>query len=142
MTGPSLRKKHSHHAIHDGIFTEARELTNVLKELFKDHKKQQQQKEVCDALLEHWETRTLAHAQSEEEGFFEEKLAENPDLLETIIQLKRDHEILELIVKQIKHRWETSELTEEIVRCFDALLVVFEIHNMEEESKLFVEQKG
>ncbi|MFK9092905.1 hemerythrin domain-containing protein [Bacillus salipaludis] len=136
MSGPSLRKKHVHHSIHDGIFTEARDLTNVLKEQVRE-KKTENRNEVCDALIEHWETRTLAHAQSEEEGFFVEKLKEQPDLQHTIIKLKRDHQILELIVRSIKEKKEDKGVTEEILPYFDALLVVFELHNHEEETSLF-----
>ncbi|MFJ7725759.1 hemerythrin domain-containing protein [Neobacillus sp. NPDC097160] len=120
----------------NGIFTEARDLTNVLKEQVRE-KKAENSNEVCDALIEHWETRTLAHAQSEEEGFFVEKLKEQPDLHDTIIKLKRDHQILELIVMSIKEKKEDKGVTEEILPYFDALLVVFELHNHEEETSLF-----
>ncbi|QCJ43082.1 hemerythrin domain-containing protein [Bacillus sp. S3] len=136
MSGPSLRKKHSHHSIHDGIYTEARDLTKVLKELAQGNK-QENINEICDALIEHWETRTLAHAQSEEEGFFAERLKEQPDLYETIIKLKRDHQILELIVKYIKEHREREGVTDVILPYFEALLVVFELHNHEEENSLF-----
>jgi predicted DNA-binding protein YlxM (UPF0122 family) len=137
MSGPSLRKKHSHHSIHDGIYTEARDLTKVLKKLLLENKAKET-KEICDALIEHWETRTLAHAQSEEEGFFIEKLKENPELNEMIIKLKRDHQILEIIVHSIKVNIDNKGVTEDILPYFDALLVVFELHNHEEENNLFI----
>lgn len=69
MSGPSLRKKHSHHAIHDGIFTEARDLTKLFKKLLLENKVEES-KVISEALLEHWETRTLAHAQSIRRGRF------------------------------------------------------------------------
>ncbi|MEH7302707.1 hemerythrin domain-containing protein [Neobacillus drentensis] len=137
MSGPSLRKKHSHHSIHDGIYTEARDLTKVLKKLLLENKAKET-KEICDALIEHWETRTLAHAQSEEEGFFIEKLKENPELNEMIIKLKRDHQILEIIVHSIKVNIDNKGVTEDILPYFDALLVVFELHNHEAENNLFI----
>ncbi|MEH7108426.1 hemerythrin domain-containing protein [Bacillus sp. JJ1764] len=136
MSGPSLRKQHSHHAIHDGIYVEARDLTKILKQLFKENN-QDKIKEVCEALTEHWEQRTLAHAQSEEEGFFVEKLKEQPELQETIIKLKRDHQLLELILEKIKDHLQKEEISEETIRYFEGLLVVFEIHNQEEETHLF-----
>jgi hypothetical protein len=136
MSGPSLRKQHSHHAIHDGIYSEARDLTRVLRQLVQENN-QEKVPEVCDALLEHWEQRTLAHAQSEEDGFFVEKLNEKPELYETIIKLKRDHQLLEMMVTSIKNKLDKKEITEEILRYFDAMLVVFEIHNHEEETSLF-----
>ncbi|MDR6998290.1 hemerythrin domain-containing protein [Neobacillus niacini] len=139
MSGPSLRKKHSHHSIHDGIYTEARDLTVVLKELVKEGENDKI-KEVAEALIEHWETRTLAHAQSEEEGFFVEKLKEQPELNETIIKLKRDHQLLELIVAMIKEKMKQNGMTVEMTRYFDALLVLFELHNLEEEKYLFTEE--
>ncbi|MFT0915588.1 hypothetical protein VSK90_04725 [Bacillus swezeyi] len=40
------------------------------------------------ALLDHWETRTIAHADSEEEGLYKRKLKENPDISHTLSMLK------------------------------------------------------
>lgn len=139
MSGPSLGKKHSHHAIHDGIFSEARDLTKVLKALLSENKLNEA-KEISEALIEHWETRTLAHAQSEEEGFFVEIVKKDPDLKEMITKLKRDHQIIDMIVRTIKKEINDKGVTEEILPYFDALLVVFTIHNHEEETNLFISE--
>lgn len=138
MTGPSLRKKCTHHSIHDGIYTEARDLTQLLKQLA-DKKENNHIGEIADALIEHWEKRTLAHADSEEEGLFVEKLQNEPELEEIIGKLKRDHELLHLILERIKDSFASNGVTENVLRDFDALLVLFEIHNQEEEAQLFTE---
>lgn len=138
MTGPSLRKKNSHHSIHDGIYTEARDLTRLLKKVM-DEKQEQPLNEIADALIEHWETRTLAHADSEEEGLFVEVLEEKPDLKEMITKLKRDHQLMHRIVAQIKIIVHEDGITEDVLRHFDALLVLFQMHNLEEEENIFIE---
>ena len=124
MSGPSLRKKNAHHSIHDGIYTEARDLTNLLKKMISENQTEHFN-ELSEALIEHWETRTLAHAEAEEEGFFVEKLAAEPELEE-------------MIIEQIKQSNATEGVTENVIRGFDALLVLFLLHNQEEESSLFI----
>ena len=137
MSGPSLRKKKSHLSIHDGIYTDARDLTDLLKKIICENQTEHLN-ELTDALIEHWETRTLAHAEAEEEGFFEEKLQTDPGLEELIIKLKRDHQLMKIIIEQIKHTIASEGITENVLRGFDALLVLFLLHNQEEEQSLFI----
>ncbi|MGG5253991.1 hemerythrin domain-containing protein [Neobacillus sp. SM06] len=138
MSGPSLRKKKAHHSIHDGIYTEARDLTNLLKKVISENQFEHLN-ELTEALIEHWETRTLAHAVAEEEGFFVEKLAAEPELEEMIIKLKRDHQLMKMIIEQIKQSIASEGVTENAIRGFDALLVLFLLHNEEEEKSLFID---
>ncbi|MDP4084938.1 MAG: hemerythrin domain-containing protein [Bacillota bacterium] len=140
MSGPSLRKKKTHHSIHDGIYTEARDLTKLLRQLFKDNKTEHFE-EVMDALVEHWEARTIAHAEAEEEGFFTEKLNEQPELNELIIKLKRDHQLLHIIVEKIKEKKTQQGLTDDILNHFETLLILFRIHNEEEEGSILFEHE-
>lgn len=136
MTGPSLRKRQPHHSIHKGIYTEARNLTKLLKKLYAEER-ETPLREIADALVEHWETRTFAHAASEEEGLFAEKLKSRPELKELICKLKRDHQLLHLIVHQVKEKIAAEGITEETITYFETLLVLFRIHNQEEEDQLF-----
>lgn len=139
MTGPSLRKKNAHHSIHDGIYSEARDLTSLLKKMVNENETEHLS-EISDALVEHWEKRTLAHADSEEEGFFVEKLQDHPELEEIIIKLKRDHQLMHLVLDQIKETLAGEGVTDTAIRGFDTLLVLFQIHNTEEEKHLFIHE--
>lgn len=58
--------------------------------------------------VEHWEMRIIDHAQSEEEGFYKEKVEGEPQLVETIAMLKRDHDLLRMLVAEIKQRIQTE----------------------------------
>lgn len=135
MSGPSLRQLDAHRSIHDGAFMEAKHLTDLLEKLYEE-KKTAALQEAADALVEHWEMRVIAHAQSEEEGFYQEKLAQEPQLLETIAMLKRDHDLVRMLVADIKQRMQT-EVNRGVLERFRALLFINEIHSREEERLLF-----
>ncbi|GGJ70307.1 hypothetical protein GGR02_002156 [Anoxybacillus voinovskiensis] len=135
MSGPSLRQLDAHRSIHDGAFIEAKHLTDLLEKLYEE-KKNDALQEVADTLVEHWEMRVLAHAQSEEEGFYKEKLEGEPQLVEIIAMLKRDHDLLRMIVAEIKQRMQT-EVNRDVLDRFRALLFINEIHSREEERLLF-----
>jgi len=135
MSGPSLRQLDAHRSIHDGAFIEAKHLTDLLEKLYEE-KKNDALQEVADALVEHWEMRIIAHAQSEEEGFYKEKLEGEPQLVETIAMLKRDHDLLRMLVAEIKQRMQT-EINRDVLDRFRALLFINEIHSREEERLLF-----
>lgn len=135
MSGPSLRKLHSHRAIHDGAYSEAQNMTEMLIHLHTegriDHARL-----AADALVEHWETRTLAHAEAEEEGFYQEVLASRSELAELITKLTRDHDLLRKIVVEIKVLLGESGVNEDIVTRFNLLLVINRIHSRDEEKYL------
>jgi hypothetical protein len=52
MLGPSLRKLQAHRSIHDGAFAEAKNLTELLEQLYCDER-QDHLLEVADAFTEH-----------------------------------------------------------------------------------------
>ncbi|WP_062356760.1 hypothetical protein [Bacillus kwashiorkori] len=140
MSGPSLKKYHSHHSIHEGVYVEARELTTLLLKSIEEKKAENYIQEITNALIEHWEQRMLAHADSEEEGLFKERLAENPDLLEIVAKLKRDHQIMGILVEEIKTELQKEKVINEyVLDRFKALLCMIQIHNREEEKHMFHE---
>ncbi|HEX8778399.1 MAG TPA: hypothetical protein VF738_09775, partial [Rhodanobacter sp.] len=57
---------------------------------------QQQALQMVGMLIEHWQTRTLRHAEAEETGWYRETLTARPELQPDIIALTRDHELLRL----------------------------------------------
>jgi hypothetical protein len=135
MSGPSLRQLHAHRSIHDGAFAEAKRLTELLEKLYSDGRKEHIL-EVADALVEHWEKRIIAHAEAEEEGFYKEKIEQDPSLFEKITMLKRDHDIIRILVAEIKSLLQEPTNQEMLAR-FHALLLINHIHSREEEKFLF-----
>ncbi|MDX8366874.1 hemerythrin domain-containing protein [Cytobacillus sp. IB215665] len=132
MSGPSLRKLDAHQSIHEGAVTEGKELLDMLVKLYKDDQHQYAQT-VAKVLVEHWETRTIAHADSEEEGFYVDLLDKNPNLKEPLTMLKRDHDLLRILVTDVKDMLKNEGLTEEVIDHFKAILIVLDIHNHDEE---------
>lgn len=139
MSGPSLENLDAHRSIHDAALFEAKELTELLVKLHSDGKKEPCL-EVAKALIESWEQRTLAHAESEEEGFYKKNIEKNGKLTEVITMLKRDHHILRTIVQDINELLQgEKEVNSSIINHFQALLVVGQIHSREEEKYLLHE---
>ncbi|MCD4838901.1 hemerythrin domain-containing protein [Neobacillus sedimentimangrovi] len=139
MSGPSLFKLDSHRSIHEGVFTEGRDLLDLLLKVLQEKADNYEKHALmaAEALVEHWETRLIAHADSEEEGFYLEKVKQNPDLLEKVTWLKRDHEIFRIIVKEIRELLRDGKITDDIIDRFKAISVLGRIHNEDEETYLF-----
>lgn len=135
MSGPALRKLDSHSSIHGAALQEAYELNNVIRNLIKEGD-QNRALEAGFIAVEHWETRTLAHAESEESGLYKDIAKEYPEHRDTIIKLKRDHDLLRFLVKSIKEDLNQGNLNEEVLQKFHALILVDEMHNQEEEKIL------
>ncbi|KAF6570507.1 hemerythrin domain-containing protein [Paenibacillus sp. SEL3] len=136
MGGPSLRQLHAHHAIHQGGLSGALDKTREVEELL-EAKEFQVARQAADHLIEYWETRILSHADAEEEGFYQEMVEKKPELQEAVVKLTRDHDLLRIIVKELKAGIREEGLTPEVLQQFHALLVVNAIHSREEERLLF-----
>ncbi|ADM71213.1 hypothetical protein GMA19_03406 [Paenibacillus polymyxa E681] len=136
MGGPSLRQLHAHHAIHQGGLTGALDKTREVEELL-EAKEFKVARQAADHLIEYWETRILSHADAEEEGFYQEMVEKKPELQEAVVKLTRDHDLLRIIVKELKAMIREEGLTPEVLQQFHALLVVNAIHSREEERLLF-----
>ncbi|MFD2443020.1 hypothetical protein ACFSO7_03395 [Bacillus sp. CGMCC 1.16607] len=137
MSGPALKMLDSHRSIHEGAYHEASELTEILLKLHIEQKSEQSI-EVANALLESWKTRTLAHAQSEEEGLYQEKMKESPEMEKAVIGLIRDHEIMRVMAKEIEEKLEEKKVTDEMIYLFRSLLIMVKIHSNEEEKYLLL----
>ena len=145
MSGPALFQRHAHHAIHESAFCEAEELTEILGELMtaSDYDKATM---VVPVLIEHWQTRTLVHADEEERGLYQEILEQRPEAEPLIHTLKRDHQLLHLIVDEIKgvmtelgSEQEDEHRVQSLSRALDGfkmLLWINRIHSSTEETKL------
>ncbi|MBO0961726.1 hemerythrin domain-containing protein [Neobacillus sp. MM2021_6] len=140
MSGPSLRKPDAHSSIHEAALNEALELRNLVQKCLHDGEKEKAL-EVLGVTIEHWETRTLKHAEAEEEGLYRDIVKDNPELEHTVIQLTRDHDLMRRIVENIKVRLQTQEPDNRMITLLDSLVIIDEIHNEDEMNKLLAISK-
>ncbi|TFJ93863.1 hemerythrin domain-containing protein [Lentibacillus salicampi] len=131
MSGPALKHVDSHTAIHDAALNEAIELTNMLDKLYQDNQKEKAL-ELAYVVIEQWETRTLAHADAEEEGLYKDLVEENPEIKDDIVALTRDHDLLRLIVDDIKQELPEKGINDATIQRFQSLIIVDELHNEKE----------
>ncbi|HDR7950959.1 TPA: hemerythrin domain-containing protein [Bacillus toyonensis] len=131
MSGPSLRKRDAHSSIHEAALNEARELRELFGEFLHSNQKEKAI-QVAEITIEHWESRTLKHAESEEEGLYKEIVEENNEMEKTVIQLTRDHDLMRRIVGEMKELLQTKEPDERITMLIDSLIIIDEIHNEDE----------
>lgn len=135
MSGPSLNKLDAHKSIHDGTLTEGRDLLELLYKFMAENKEKEANL-TAEALVEHFETRTLAHASAEEEGFYDQKVKENPKHESTVNMLKRDHDLLRKIHNEIKEILENDGVTNKLIDRFKSFLLINEMHSRDEEAML------
>lgn len=140
MSGPSLKKPDAHSSIHEAALNEAKELRDIFQRCLEDGQKEKAL-QVAEIIIEHWETRTLKHAESEEEGLYKEMVMENPELKDLVIQLTRDHDIMRRIVQQMKEMLQKKEVSEEFTSLMDGVILVDLIHNEDEMNKLLPNSK-
>lgn len=133
MSGPGLKQLDSHAAIHEAALNEAIELNKLLAALLIKKGDKEKALEVAYIAVEHWETRTLRHAEAEEKGLYKELIEEFPELKDKIIALTRDHDIMRHIVKEIKQLLEREGFHVGVLERFYALVHVDQFHNEEEE---------
>ena len=131
MSGPALKQWDSHSAIHEAALGEAEELTELLRHCI-DKEELEKALEVTYITVEHWETRTLCHAESEEEGLYIEIAEKKPELKGTIVALTRDHTLMRYLIEDIKQILSKRGAFPEILKRFDALLLIDRLHNGDE----------
>ncbi|GGA81656.1 hemerythrin domain-containing protein [Ornithinibacillus halotolerans] len=132
MSGPGLKHVDSHAAIHEAALNEAKELNEIMAKLLQNNDLEKAL-EIAFVAVEHWETRTLRHADAEERGLYKELVEENAALKDSIIALTRDHDTLRFLVKNIKETLDSEGMTDEVLQQFYTLVHVDVYHNMEEE---------
>ncbi|TMN23685.1 hemerythrin domain-containing protein [Lentibacillus cibarius] len=131
MSGPALKRIDSHSAIHEATLNEAIELTKMLEKLV-DNSQEEKAMELSYVLLEQWETRTLAHAEAEEEGLYKDLVEDNPELKDDIVALTRDHDLLRLLVAEVKQLLPEHGVNSDVVQRFHSLIIVDQLHNQKE----------
>ncbi|MEK3871919.1 hemerythrin domain-containing protein [Paenibacillus sp. FSL M7-0831] len=127
-----MRRADSHGLIHEAALEEAGELAELLERSLRRGERDKAL-DIAWIAVEHWESRTLQHAQSEEEGLYLEAVELKPQLRDVIIALTRDHDLLRELVAEIKARLERGEMDEQVLQRFQALILIDQIHNRDEE---------
>ncbi|MCF8565497.1 hemerythrin domain-containing protein [Alicyclobacillus tolerans] len=140
MTGPALRHLESHHAIHESAHQEAEAMTALLERAV-ERKDMGLAVQIAVVLIEHWETRTLCHAASEEQGLYLEISQVEPDKESVVQALTRDHELMRMAVEEIKEFLNNTQSMEEVVRRFHLLLWIENTHSRDEERRLIATLK-
>ncbi|MDQ0229965.1 hemerythrin domain-containing protein [Metabacillus malikii] len=135
MSGPSLKKQDAHSLIHEAALNEAKELREIYRKCIEDGDNEKAL-HVAEIIIEHWESRTLQHAEAEETGLYKEMMKENPALEEIVHQLTRDHDLMRKIVDNMKARLQIKEADLKMISLLDSLIIIDEIHNEDEMNKL------
>jgi hypothetical protein len=135
MSGPSLNQRDAHHAIHQAAFREAEQLTLLLRQALRAGE-QQQALQLAALLIEHWQTRTLRHADAEEAGWYRELLTARPELEADVTALTRDHEHLRILLAEIQGILSARGVASGVVERFEAMLLLNGIHSRTEEQRL------
>ncbi|WP_231507807.1 hemerythrin domain-containing protein [Bacillus sp. UNC41MFS5] len=133
-----MRKKDAHSSIHDAALNEAIELRALFQKCLEDGDREKAL-QVIEVTIEHWESRTLKHAEAEEDGLYKDIVEANPDMLTTVIQLTRDHDLMRRIVDNLKNLLQTDEPNQRMVTLLDSLVIIDQIHNEDEMNKLLVD---
>lgn len=132
MSGPGLKQIDSHSAIHEAALNEAMELNDILESLYKNNELEKAL-ETAYVVVEHWETRTLQHAAAEEEGLYKDIANDSPELKDKITALTRDHDILRILIDEIKELLDKEGFSDDVLQRFQSLVLVDAIHNRDEE---------
>jgi len=132
MSGPALKQADSHSSIHEAAIGEAQQLTALLRNCMAKEAFEEAYETACIA-LEHWETRTLAHAEAEEEGLYREIAELRSDWREIVIGLTRDHELMRQLAAEIRQTLAEEAVDDGVVRRFEAMILIDLLHNREEE---------
>lgn len=136
-TGPALKQLTSHRSIHDAGQAQARALTEDLIQLFEE-KQTEECLQTAYALIQHWEEKIIAHADAEDESFFQELLAGEQIPNKHIYMMMRDHDLFRQITAHIKDSLtEQNKVTMNHLYEFNTLLLLNAFHHKGEEKYLF-----
>ncbi|MEH7085196.1 hemerythrin domain-containing protein [Neobacillus drentensis] len=97
--------------------------------------------QVIEVAIEHWESRTLKHAEAEEDGLYKDMIEANPDMVTTVIQLTRDHDLMRRIVDNLKNLLQIDEPNQRMISLLDSLVIIDQIQNDDEMNKLLVDRE-
>jgi Hemerythrin HHE cation binding domain len=140
LSGPSLKKQDSHSSIHEAALNEAKELRELFRKCI-ENGEVEKALQVAAVVIEHWESRTLQHAEAEEEGLYKDMVKENPQLERVVHELTRDHDLMRRIVSNMKERLHAEDVDNRMISLLDSLIIIDEIHNEDEMNRLLTNSK-
>ena len=132
MSGPALSRVESHHAIHESSRLEAQDLLHILEQAVARGDVDLATQVAC-LLCEHIQSRTLRHAQAEEEGLYAETAQAHADLVPLLCALKRDHDLMRSVVFAIEQALKNPQSLADILRHFHTFLWLEQAHSTHEE---------
>ncbi len=143
MTGPSLREKEPHSAIHRAISSDIEEAMAIV-----EGKNGTELMEGLKLLLEIWAEKSIRHADVEEQELYPEILATDPSMSVELERLLSQHELLRKLLKKAEDLLKESgigrgmsdegnPLTDEILKLNREMLSVLKAHSEEEEDILW-----
>lgn len=135
MSGPSLKIQDAHTSIHEAALNEAKELKELLWRALEEGN-QDRTLQIAEIVIEHWESRTLKHAEAEEEGLYKEIVHDNPIMEKLVVQLTRDHDLMRRIVGLMKENLLSEKIDKDMIGYVDSLIIIDELHNEDEMDKL------
>ena len=136
-TGPALKQLTSHRSIHDAGQAQARALTEDVIQLFED-KQTEDCLQTANMLVQHWEEKIIAHADAEDETFFQELLQDDEIPDQHVYMMMRDHDLFRKIASHIKESLKQQEkVTMNHIYEFNTLLILNSFHHKGEEEYLF-----
>lgn len=136
MSRPVLTDKSSHREIHKLAYHQAERFTNRLQKMWVEGDSQEKLLEIAYQSVEHWETTTLAHALEEEKGIYVSAMIRKLRLTEKVLELAKEHQLMRVLVHQIKTILDEQGVNNDKLSRFDTLLLVNEFHNYKEENRL------
>ncbi len=131
--GPSLVDQHAHQAIHDAARFEMEAGTELLHTSV-SRQDSMTALRLARELADGWHQRVLAHADAEEQDMFPQVVAAFPASEAMVAALIRDHEVMRLLVEEVRQELDReSEVTPAVLGRFTALLHVQRLHSSLEE---------
>ncbi|WP_442600222.1 hypothetical protein [Neobacillus sp. D3-1R] len=140
MSGPSLRMQDAHSSIHEAALYEAIELKHLLQRSIEDAS-QDKALQIADIMIEHWESRTLKHAEAEEEGLYKDMVRDHPHMEKLVNQLTRDHDLMRRIVGMMKETLSQEKVDLGFISLIESLIIIDELHNEDEMNQLLANDK-
>lgn len=141
MTNPSLKNWEEHKALHDEILGGAEERLDSMKTLLNklEHK---ELAEEMESFIEYVEESVLGHAKKEEAsgGMYETIAKDDPKTVEKIRRLRRDHEIIQIMVDRMKEELSHDKVDfQKLIDHSVSIILVDEIHSRDEEDILMTD---
>lgn len=128
----------SHKELHDEILGGAEQQLDSMKTLLNKFEHKELAEEM-ESFIEYVEERLLGHFSQEEaqDALYESATKQNPELQDKVQGLKRDHELIRMMVERMKQELAKEEVDfQKLIDHSVSIILVDEIHSRDEEDTL------